>query len=363
MALHGDATNGEHETDDLQHEDESSESVEDLLAQATAYYAQKEYRTAAEFYSRATELQAAVNGEMSTSNADLLYLYGRCLYHVAVQKSDVLGSKVAGESSSKSLTNGSSKQAGESSSGQQVQEEAVATMTPGLREDSQRESNGSSSKPYFQFQGDENFDNSEDEDDANGENAAEEEEDEFQNAFEILDLARILLQRKVEELETVQGLDKDHDDVDLNRQLKEKLADTHDLQAEISLEGEQFPNAVKDLRAALAIKKTLYSTDSSYLAELHYKLSLALEFASMTQQKGDDSQEGKLSVAHVDEGMREEAAKEMEAAISSCKLRIVREQDLLDSGLVEATSSKSKITQRSIDEVKDMVQDMEQRAS
>ena len=34
---------------------------------------------------------------MSSRNAELLYSYGRCLYHVAVKNSDVLGSKVAGE--------------------------------------------------------------------------------------------------------------------------------------------------------------------------------------------------------------------------------------------------------------------------
>ena len=45
----------------------------------------------------ATELQAKLNGEMSAQNADLLYAYGRCLYHCAVKNSDVLGSKVAGE--------------------------------------------------------------------------------------------------------------------------------------------------------------------------------------------------------------------------------------------------------------------------
>lgn len=68
-----------------------------LRAEATLKYTMKDYDAAAEFYSQATELQAELNGELASQNADLLYQYGRCLYHVAVAHSDVLGSKVAGE--------------------------------------------------------------------------------------------------------------------------------------------------------------------------------------------------------------------------------------------------------------------------
>ena len=71
--------------------------LDDLKAQATLKYSVKDYDTAAELYSQATELQAELNGEMSAQNADLLYAYGRCLYHCAVKSSDVLGSKVAAE--------------------------------------------------------------------------------------------------------------------------------------------------------------------------------------------------------------------------------------------------------------------------
>lgn len=71
--------------------------LDHLKARATLKYSIKDYNAAAELYSEATELQAELNGEMSSLNADLLYKYGRCLYHVAVKNSDVLGLKVAGE--------------------------------------------------------------------------------------------------------------------------------------------------------------------------------------------------------------------------------------------------------------------------
>lgn len=71
--------------------------LDDLKARATLKYSVKDYNAAAELYSEATELQAELNGEMSSQNAELLYKYGRCLYHVAVKNSDVLGSRVSGE--------------------------------------------------------------------------------------------------------------------------------------------------------------------------------------------------------------------------------------------------------------------------
>lgn len=71
--------------------------LDDLKARATLKYSIKDFDAAAELYSEATELQAELNGELSAQNADLLYQYGRCLYHAAVKNSDVLGPKVAGE--------------------------------------------------------------------------------------------------------------------------------------------------------------------------------------------------------------------------------------------------------------------------
>ncbi|KAI7097283.1 hypothetical protein KC352_g38636, partial [Hortaea werneckii] len=70
--------------------------LDHLKASATKEYSLKNYAAAAEFYSEAAEVQDQLNGEMVPENADLLYQYGRCLYHVAVSKSDVLGGKVAG---------------------------------------------------------------------------------------------------------------------------------------------------------------------------------------------------------------------------------------------------------------------------
>jgi len=397
----------------------------DLVARATAKYAVRDYEAAAELYSRATELQAAVNGEMSTRNADLLYFYGRCLYHVAVGNSDVLGTKVAGEkkkekkvsavSGKREVMEASGKRITRSGSGRKNEDiskveakagagaGAGAGKLEGVKEEGRfttvnanetelGKATGTdaapSPKPYFQFTGDENWDdsdeNGEEEAEGKGDDAAEADEDDFQNAFEMLDLARVLLQRRLEEALKAQRevlLDERSEEgkTQTVNAIKERLADTHDLQAEIALEAERFAAAVVDLRAGLALKSELFAPESSLLAEAHYKLSLALEFASMSQgqqeqqHQGDGAdaaevQAGKVMLTQVDMKMRAEAASHMERAISSCRRRVEIEEAALAEGRTKATTTggtvngrRPRVTRQSVDEVGEMVADMELR--
>ena len=211
----------------------------------------------------------------------------------------------------------------------------------------------SSSKPFFQITGDENWTDSEEEDD--GEDAGEgdegdeeEEDDDFAIAYEILDVARVLLGRKLE------SLDANSPEA---RQVKERLADTHDLQAEIKLENEQFADAVTDAKSALSFKLQLYPQESGMIAEAHYKLAIALDFASLPVTSAEEEeQNGKASSSapkeepKVNEEMRAEAATEMEKAIASCQLRI---QSTEASGKPQAAST--------IADIKSMVSEMKNR--
>lgn len=350
---------------------ETTAQLTSLKAAATKEYSLRNYAGAADLYSEATELQTELNGEMSPENADLLYAYGRCLYHVAVSNSDVLGGKVAsGEEPKKKkrktapAPNGDAPKAAD----------AVATEVPGgATVDLKAEvANGNkeedaTSKPFFQISGDENWTDGEDEEDGEGEDGeAEEEEDDFAIAYEILDVARVLLTRKLEVLEQkkldMAGKGKAAQDDTLSpeaRGLTERLADTHDLQAEISLENERFSDAVTDSRAALELKLKLFPTESSIVAEAHYKLSLALEFSSVTTISGEGAEvaEGKEPETQVDEEAGKESATQMEEAIESCRLRIEKEKAAL-ANMAEDEKSKK---QKSITDVEEMVTDMKQR--
>jgi HAT1-interacting factor 1 len=100
--------------------------------------------------------------------------------------------------------------------------------------------------------------------------------------------------------------------------------------------------------------------ESEIIAEAHFKLSLALEFASITTAKddGDDDSPDAPKETQVDEAMREEAAKELEAAITSTKLKLQnKEVELASTYSVDDND----ITIAQITEVKEIIADMEQR--
>ena len=346
---------------------DEAKQLADLIERARAKDAIKDFNGAAELYSEATELQAKLNGELSLNNADLLYSYGKALYNVAVSNSDVLGSKVAGETQPQSTT--ASTDHGSSSNSASRSKKAANTATANAQPGSSApgetdtQSANSDNKPFFQFTGDENFDDDSDSDvDEEGEEGAgvEEEEDDFANAFEVLDVARILFQKKLDAAEEQPGKGKTSDISPDVRHIKERLADTYDLQAEISLEAERFHDAVQDLRTTLSLRESLFPMEDPCVAECHYKLSLALEFASMN--KGDGSEGESDDHSKFDHEMRKEAATQMERAIESCKIRIDQEQRVLSSS--EAMDEDKAIAlKRKIDNVKEIITDMEQRVS
>ncbi|CAI7601706.1 unnamed protein product [Penicillium discolor] len=344
-------------------EQEKRTQLDDLIARAAAKDATKDHDSASELYSLATELQAELNGELSPENADLLYAYGKSLYNVAVSKSDVLGSKVAGEqqpqSGTASSTNTSS--AGSKSTSDSLVQDAIAnsmTEKSSSAKRAEREPEPTESKPFFQFTGDENFVDSDDEDEETAEQAEDDEEDDdFANAFEVLDLARVLYLKKLSAAEENDGGKGKSTVVSSDiKHIKERIADTHDLQAEISLEAERFSEAVTDLRTVLELRNSLYPLEDPSVAECHYKLSLALEFASVQQGgEGDGNDKPK-----VDEEMRKEAATQMEHAIASCKVRMAQEEKKLEAEK-DGDEDKATATKRKIANVKEIVTEMEQR--
>lgn len=397
--------------------EEKRTRLSDLIARAAAKDAIKDHNAAAELYSQATELQAELNGEMSVDNADLLFAYGKSLYNVAVSKSDVLGSKVVagggggvGEPQGTQAKSGttttttsaakggsagataSSSSAGSTSVGENLIKNAMSSgvskriASAGAKTESASATTtttGPTSKPLFQFQGDENFDDSDsdEEEDDEGKAAAaaaagdaggageDEDEDDFANAFEVLDLARILYLKKLEAAEEATATEAKGKSAETPRELhhlKERLADTYDLQAEISLEAERFADAVTDLRTALELREALYPVEDPAVAECHYKLSLALEFASVNKPEEEETGEGQgkpHGKEEVDQVMRDEAVTHMEKAIESCKLRMNQEQKKLETKAEDMDEDKMAATKRKIANVKEIIADMEQRVS
>lgn len=329
----------------------------DLTARASQKYSMKDYNEASDLYAQATELQAELNGEMAVENAELLYLYGRSLYQVGVSKSDVLGGKPSGEPGAE----GSDKK-------EVTQKDGKPTIALAK---GQETTTSPANKPYFQFTGDENLAASDDEEEGDEETGdaeddnADAEEDDFTAAWESLDLARLLFDRKLQSLLESPGNEAAAEGSSEVRHVKERLADAHDLLAEISLEHENFSPAVTDLRASLSLKEELYPPESGIIAEAHYKLSLALEFGSTSTAAADAEKTGLGNPTHFDKAGRDEAAQHMEAAIQSAKLRLKREEDILNSEFPDEQTleQKRRVSKESIQDLKEMIADMDQRVS
>ncbi len=258
-------------------------------------YALRDYESAASSYGRASEMMAAKNGDADEANADILFYYGRALYQCAVMSSDVLG-------------NGSGAAAGKEGNGEEKRQKSEANggalneASKDVISDAALAKSPEKKKGVFEFLGDDDEEGEGEDEEEEGESdgggdGEGEVEDDFTVAWEILDLARVLLERRIE---------KPSGDEPLLRKDKERLSEVFDYLGEVSLESENFPQSVTDLTSSLNLKTTLFPADSTVLSEAYFKLALALEFSGEVDAK-------------------QRAAEYIRQAIRSCELRMERE--------------------------------------
>ncbi len=100
---------------------------------------------------------------------------------------------------------------------------------------------------------------------------AEDEEDpsNLQLAWEMLELCKSIYQKHADSLEATsqQRLD-----------LEAKLSETFQTLGEVSIENENYPQAIEDLTMCLNRRQDLLPEDSRCIAETHYQLGVALGF-------------------------------------------------------------------------------------
>lgn len=137
-------------------------SLADLCAKGTAQYAHKNYDEAADLYARASELQAELNGEMSPDNAEILFLYGRSLFKVGQSKSDVLGGRAGSEKKKPTGVAKTKKSSAEEAKteDEKITEEGIAIVAEQNGGGAKAAEGNGVNKPLFQFTGDENFEDS-----------------------------------------------------------------------------------------------------------------------------------------------------------------------------------------------------------
>ncbi|KAF8311404.1 hypothetical protein DL93DRAFT_2139663 [Clavulina sp. PMI_390] len=237
------------------------ESAADLAKRA---FALGKFEEAVGFYATALELMAEKYGENAPESADMLFAYGKALLENAIAQSAVLGKE---------------------------------EPNPDAEEEEDKVTAKKASKFVFEGDGEDVVEFKQD-GDAEGEEEEEEEpqaggdddapEDDFNAAWEVLDLARALYEKQP---------NANSDETQL------KIADTYITLGDISLETEKFDQAIADFTEGLKIKTAILPKHSRQITEAHYKLGLVLDLTSgrlgdaiVEVQKALDSIERRLEV-------------------------------------------------------------------
>ncbi|GAW05971.1 shni tpr [Lentinula edodes] len=218
---------------------------DNAIEHAKRAFALKKYEQAVDYYATALEHLSRTLGEDSPEIADLYFAYGKSLLENAISQTSVLGKD-------------------------QPEEE-------GAEDDKGSSSNG----PILSFSGDAEEDAAAGEEDDNDDEDAEPEDD-FNAAWEVLDLARAIY-------------DKQHDADTSNEDVALKLADCYIALGDVSLETEKFDQGITDYEVGLTLKSKLLPLSSRQIAEAHYKLSIVLD---LTPGRLSDS------IKHADQALR-----------------------------------------------------------
>jgi len=285
-----------------------SQEIQALLQEGSRAFSLHDYETSTSKFGQACELLDKQFGELAPQSADAYFMYGKALLQYAIKQSSVLGNKAAEESTA-------------------IEE----SETQGV----------AASNPRFHFEGEPDLREVEAEDDNEPEDeddkAEEEEEnegaegDEFNDAWDVLDLARVIYEK------------------DPSPEARQKLSDVYVYLGEVSLETEKFDQAIPDFRSALEIKQSILEPDNRELAELHYKLALALEFSSSEQH---------LAVEETEKAV----------AVLRNRLSVLQDKQLAESGDVKGKGKQSDSigdsscatnVEKEIKEIQELIPDME----
>ncbi|KAJ2889417.1 hypothetical protein IWW38_004725 [Coemansia aciculifera] len=235
--------------------------IADLLEIGTRAFALGDWEEAIENFGQLSSITEQTFGSESQRYADCLVMYGRALLQHAIEQNALLAEKTLADAATGNL--GKSKE---------EEEEEMVPLTkaninfegePDFRqieslalEDDAAAASSSKGKQA---------DTGGDEEDEENE-GEEEEEDDFAAAWEALDLARVIQAKAT----------------DSKSQLK--YAETLMLLGDVSMESENFAQAVKDFTEALEVKMQYLGDDNRELAELYYKVALAHEYNQDTSK-------------------------------------------------------------------------------
>lgn len=246
-------------------------TLEQLLKDGARAMGETRYEDAVEIYSEACQM---ANLEQGKDDPDLMFLYGKALFENAVQSSDVLGGVGKGkeEEGEKGEVKGEGEGEGETAkSGGDGQFQFSSRLAEEEGEEEEEEEEEAAQKAASDSDSDEEVEAPADGD--------EPEQGDFEIAWEILDLTRILYEEQLAGVAPVAEPYEAHaaDNPDFVARYG-RLSDVYMLMGDISLETENFPQAAEDYEKANGMLERAFAACSGRRHEALFKLSLAHEF-------------------------------------------------------------------------------------
>jgi len=198
----------------------------------------------------ACELLSGVFGETAAEMAEVYFYYGKALLELARLESGVLGNALDGDGETEEEDD-------EESADGENEEEAGDSA---VKSEETPAENGEKVKEVQ----DSDVEGGEKEGEDQSAQEAEEEDDpsNLQLAWEMLELAKVVYTKNAEGSE----------------EMGAKLCETFMVLGEVSLENENYPQAVEDLGLCLARRAATLPADSRSIAETHYQLGIAQGF-------------------------------------------------------------------------------------
>jgi len=226
---------------------------------------------AVENLAEACELLGKVYGETGKEMGDSYFLYGKALLEEARKEAGVIDNAFDGEESEENSEEDEEEEEG----GEDAKEEEEGTPA--------QEMDGAGPSSSGEPEGAENVKDNEsiasndagtsEVKDSTDKNAIEKEEEEdpsnLQLAWEILELAKSCFSKHADSLPA---------DSENRMEIESKLSETYQTLGEVSIENENYPQAIEDLTMCLRRRQDLLPEDSRCIAETHYQLGVALGF-------------------------------------------------------------------------------------
>lgn len=202
-------SNIENVNEEIEEEEEIFTDIQDLIESGTKFYALQQYDMAIDRYSHALNIMVNQYGEFAPECAPIYYYYGQALLQKAIKQNDVFGEKMEENVQLRESTN---------------------TKVP------------NKSMDRFNFRGDE---------EETGEEEPEENEDLFEEAWQMLDLCRIIYEK------------------DTSLEGKKKLGDVIKTLGDVHLEDGNYIEASRYYEESTKILDEVLEPDDRALAEAY----------------------------------------------------------------------------------------------